>query len=276
MLTREWDASSYHRLSDHQYEWGRKVLARLSLRGDEIVVDAGCGTCRITAELATLIPRGHVFAVDLSENMLRKGREFLEHNNRERHLEREPSSPSPPPAPVHLICADLAALPFRASVDVIFSTAAFHWVKDHDRLFQSLFVALKPGGWLEAQCGGGPNLKRLRQRAEALMSHAPFARFFAGWHPPQFYADEHTTAARLRSAGFTSMAVWLEPAGFSIDNVPDYRQYLATVTLHQHVARIADPDLRERFLDELTNQALADPELHLDYWRMNLRGRKPE
>jgi hypothetical protein len=107
------------------------------------------------------------------------------------------------------------------------------------------------------------------------MAREPYAGFFAGWEPPQFYADEASTAARLRKAGFVDVSTSIEPAGFSLDNVPDYRQYLATVTLHQHLARITDTALRERFLDELTGQALADPKLHLDYWRLNLRATKP-
>jgi trans-aconitate 2-methyltransferase len=271
MPTREWDAVSYHRLSNRQHEWGQKVLARLALRGDETIIDAGCGTCRVTSELAGLIPRGRVLAVDLSENMLVKARGYLssaEAGGNQKSIITNQKSP------IHLICADLAALPFREIADGIFSTAAFHWVKDHDRLFQNLHIALKPGGWLEAQCGGGPNLLRLRQRAEVLMSRAPFAPYFAGWQPPQFYADQQSTEQRLRAAGFLGIAVWVHPAGFAIDNADEYRQYLATVTLHQHVARITEPALRERFLDELTNQALADPELHLDYWRMNIHARK--
>ncbi len=286
MSTREWDAASYHRLSGHQHEWGRRVLARLALRGEETVLDAGCGTGRLTFELAQRLPRGRLLAVDLSENMLRKAEQYFQECHPERGGGNAPpsrrtpvgsqsSTKVTPGARIHLICADLAALPFKQSLDGIFSTAAFHWVKDHDRLFRSLFTSLKPGGWLEAQCGGGPNLARLRRHAQVLMSREPYTRYFAGWQPPQFYADEASTAARLRNAGFVDVATSIEPAGFSLDNVPDYRQYLATVTFHQHIAQITDSELRERFLDDMVQQALADKELHLDYWRLNIRARKP-
>ncbi len=286
MSPREWDAASYHRLSNQQHEWGRKVLARLPVRGDETIIDAGCGTCRVTTELALLVPRGRILAVDLSENMLRQAQEFLATSSDDPQPGQNQAAVARPrpenrkseirnrKCPIHLFCSDLAALPFRETADGIFSTAALHWVRDHDRMFREFFVALKPGGWLEAQCGGGPNLLRLRQRAEALMSREPYAPFFAGWQPPQFYADERSTVERLRRAGFTNIAVWVHPAGFSINNVDDYRQYLATVTLHQHIARIPNAGLREHFVDELTQQALADPELHLDYWRMNIHARK--
>jgi len=136
--TREWNATDYHRLSGPQVSWGKKVLARIRLRGDEMLLDAGCGTGRLTAELLQSLPRGRVVGVDLSENMLAGARGYLA-----RDFEGK----------FRLVVADLQDLPFERVFDGIFSTAAFHWVPDHDRLFRSLFRALRPGGWLRAQCG---------------------------------------------------------------------------------------------------------------------------
>ena len=147
---REWNSDVYHRVSGPQVSWGKKVLARLRLRGDEVVLDAGCGTGRLTAELLDPLPRGRVVGVDLSQNMLSKARE---------HLARYGSR-------VSLIACDLLHLPFESSFDGIVSTAAFHWVLDNDRLFANLRRALVPGGWLEAQCGGGPNVTDLAQARE--------------------------------------------------------------------------------------------------------------
>ncbi len=255
-MTREWDSATYHRLSDHQFAWGMKVLARAPLPPGDVVMDAGCGTGRLTGELLARVPRGHVVAVDLSENMLRTARSHLEHEFGGR---------------VRLVCADLQHLPFCSAFDGIFSTAAFHWATDHPRLFRNLFQALKPGGWLEAQCGGGPNLARLRARAAALMDEPEYTEYFAGWSGPWEYADAQTTAERLREAGFINVETSVEPAEFRLPNAEDYRQYLATVTFHQHLARIPDAVLRQRFLERLA----ADPDFEMDYWRLNLRARKP-
>ncbi len=264
-MNREWDSAAYHRLSDHQFAWGMKVLARAPVRAGDTVMDAGCGTGRLTAELLRKISaqtrtgRGpgtpDVVAVDLSENMLRTARSHLtEFGSR-----------------VSFVCADLQQLPFAGIFDGIFSTATFHWATDHPRLFQSLFTVLKPGGWLEAQCGGGPNLARLRARAAALMSQPAFVPFFAGWPGPWEYADAPTTAKRLREVGFMKVETSLESAEFQLSDEGEYRQYLATVTFHQHLGRIPDAALRERFLRELA----ADPDFEMDYWRLNLRGTKP-
>lgn len=260
-MTREWDATSYHRLSNPQYNWGRRVLARVAPRGDETVIDAGCGTARLTAELAALLPRGRVLAVDLSENMLRQARTYAS-----QAAVRN----------IHLVCADLAALPFKEIADGIFSTAAFHWVGDHDALFRSLFTALKPGGWLIAQCGGGPNLLRLRQHTDVVMQEPEFSEFFRGWNPPQNYASAELTAARLREAGFTNVATWLHNEDTRFDDLATFRDFIATVTCHTHIARIPDLALRERFLDRLVALAKQEPSLNLDYWRLNIHGRRNE
>lgn len=256
----EWNSEVYQRLSSPQFGWGKKVLDRVRLRGDETLLDAGCGTGRLTGELLERLPRGLVLGVDLSSNMLQTARRELE-----------------PRFAGHLwlVAADLQQLPFAEAADGIFSTAAFHWVRDHERLFRSLRGALRPGGWLEAQCGGGPNLAELRRRAQALISAPPLAPFFAGWQSPWEYASAETTAERLRRAGFDDIRTSLEPAPVLLANAEEYREYLANIIFHRHLERMADPELRRGFLDELTRPAAQDdPPFLLDYWRLNMSAHK--
>jgi trans-aconitate 2-methyltransferase len=257
---REWNSEAYHRLSRPQFEWGLKVLDRLRLRGDETLADAGCGSGKVTAKLLERLPRGRVIAMDLSENMLQTAREHL-----------GPKFPGQ----VFFITADLHDVPLGGVLDGVFSTAAFHWVPDHERLFRSLFRSLKSAGWLEAQCGGGPNLARVRERALALMARPDFAPCFAGWTPPWQYPDDITTAERMIRAGFMEVKTWLEEAPATLSDATEYKEFLATVTLHRHLARIPDPRLREHFLNDLARQAATDrPPFTLDYWRLNLSGKK--
>jgi trans-aconitate 2-methyltransferase len=187
--SREWNAEAYHRLSGPQVSWGKKVLSRLKLRGNELLLDAGCGSGRSTAELLQNLPDGSAVGVDLSQNMLVTARD---------HLHKYAGR-------VHFVAADLQDLPFERAFDGIFSTAAFHWVPDHGRLFGSLFRALRPGGWLRAQCGGGPNLAKLRKRMDALMAAPKYAAFFTGFRNPWVFNDAETTADLLRQAGFVEV-----------------------------------------------------------------------
>lgn len=254
MSSREWDAETYHALSDPQFEWGKKVLGRLRLRGDETVLDAGCGTGRLTIELLRMLPRGRVVAVDLSESMLSVARGFL----------------APHAEHVSFVCADLQQLPFRERFDVIFSNAALHWVRDHPRLFCSLFTALKPTGSLVAQCGGGPNLARLRQHAAAVMASPAFASFFRGWSEPWEFASADLTAERLRQAGFVNIKTWTEPAGYTLPDAPAFERYLAAVGLNCHLKQIPDPALREQFMHDVSASFGSTGPFALDYWRLNL------
>jgi trans-aconitate 2-methyltransferase len=260
--TREWNATDYHRISGPQVRWGKKVLARVHLRGDEMLMDAGCGTGRLTAELLQSLPRGRVVGVDLSQNMLAGTRDYLVRDF---------------PGKFLLVAADLQDLPFERVFDGIFSTAAFHWVLDHDRLFRSLFRALRPGGWLRAQCGGGPNLAQLRKRTNELAATAKYARYFAGFHEPWVFSNAERAAVLLQRAGFVEIDTSLEPALTILEDSAKYSEFVRSVILHRHLERIPDDELRTAFVAELARMAaIDDPPFSLDYWRLNLDARIPE
>lgn len=260
--SREWDATTYHRVSNPQFAWGQRVLDRVPLRGDETVIDAGCGTGRLTGELLERLPRGRVIAVDQSANMLQVAREHLEPRFGDQ---------------VSFLCRDLANLGLDEVADVVFSTATFHWVLDHPALFREIFQALKPGGWLVAQCGGGSNLARLLQRAASLSDAPPYAPFFAGWSRPWEFADDIVTRDRLQDAGYVAIETDLEAAPTALDDAGVYAEFLTGVILRTHLERLPDAGLRSRFVTTLTENATTDdPPFGLDYWRLNLRGRRPE
>lgn len=258
----EWNAPVYHQVSNPHVTWGRTVLGGLELTGNETVVDAGCGSGRLTAELLELLPGGRVIAIDRSANMLQEARVNLEsYGDR-----------------VAFVQADVADLTLEATggpVDLVFSTATFHWIHDHPRLFRGIYRVLRPGGALSAQCGGGPNLERLLIRARALMDVPELAPFFEGWDGPWEFADDSTTADRLREAGFTDITTWLYEAPTPFENADDYRRFLVNVILGEHLARLPESD-RDRFADELVEGASReDPPYVFDYWRLNMRATRP-
>lgn len=256
----EWDAAAYHRISNPQFAWGLAVLDRLSLRGDEVVMDAGCGSGRLTAELFARLPRGRILAVDRSENMVEEARSHLAPRFGERAAFR---------------VADLQTLSVEDAVDVVFSTATFHWVLDHPRLFRHLFASLRPGGWLVAQCGGAGNIERFHDRAAALMRAPQFSRFFEGWTDPWEFASAEVTATRLREAGFTEVETDLMAAPTTFDDAAAFRLFTERVVLRNHLARLPEA-LAAEFSATLTEQAALDTPPHtLEYIRLNMRARRP-
>jgi len=229
------------------------------LQGHERVLDIGCGTGRVTGEIAARVSGGGVVGLDRSPAMLATAQEWLR-----QHAPR-----------VGLVLGDGASLPFVRRFDAVFSGATFHWIHDHGALFRSIITALKPGGRLMAQCGGGPNLALLLGRASRLMREPRFAPYFEDWTEPTYYSDAESAARRMRAAGFVDVEASLEAAPTSFDAPADFREFVANVCVRYHVARLPNGD-RDAFLRELTVAAASDtPPLTLDYWRLNLSGRRP-
>ncbi|MDQ2682670.1 MAG: methyltransferase domain-containing protein, partial [Chloroflexota bacterium] len=176
-----WNAESYHVVSRPHESWAERVLARVPAGGVDSALDAGCGTGKITRELLERLPEATVTALDYSSDMLAVA---------ERELSPEFGDR------VRFVQADLSQLTpetIGGPIDLVFSTATFHWVADHDDLFRRLYAVLNPGGTLIAQCGGGPNLARFRERTFALHRETEFAPYFAEWHEPWNFTDAEVT-----------------------------------------------------------------------------------
>lgn len=251
---KEWDASAYHVLSEPQFAWGLRVLERVRLAGDERVLDAGCGSGRVTAAIASRLERGFVVGCDLSEHMTQAAAKSLGGGSAGA-----------------VVCADLSMLPFRGVFDLIFSTATFHWIRDHDRLFTELRAALGANGRLVAQCGGGPNLATIHARADALAATKPFRAYFAKWDEPWLFASPEDTTGRLERAGFTGIDCWLEQAPTSFPDGAQFGAFIESVVMRPYLACLPDPTLRRAFLDAIIAQADGDdPAFTLDYWRLNI------
>jgi trans-aconitate 2-methyltransferase len=247
---REWDAETYDKVSDPQFSWGMEVLERLELQGSEAVLDAGCGSGRVTAELAGRLPAGSVLAVDGSEAMIAKAREQLGDG-------------------ASYLVADLAELEIDQPVDLIFSTATFHWILDHERLFGRLRAALRPGGRLVAQCGGEGNVARHAEAIATVAARPEFVEHFAGAAGMWNFAGPAETEARLRKAGFTDARCWLEPKPVQ---PPDPLAFTSTVTLGPLLAQL--PEKKRRPFAEAVLAESEQP-LVLDYVRLNIEARVP-
>lgn len=265
----DWDAERYHRLSDPQLTWGRRVLARLGPLPGERILDIGCGTGRLTSEILLTMGRGCVVGVDSSAAML------MEASIRSHEPAVGPRDVMQAPGRVHFVRADGADLPFAGAFDAVFSTAAFHWIPDHDRLFANIYKALAPGGRLVAQCGGGPNLQSLLNRAHRLMEMPEYRDHFDGWHDPWYFADVASTLIRLENTGFTMATASLESAPTTMPDAGTYKDFLSCVCVRHHVAHLP-AEQRPSFLDALAAGAEADdPPFTLDYWRLNIFAVKP-
>ena len=244
-MTRDWDARTYDRIADPMTRWGGVVLDRLPLAGNERVLDAGCGTGRVTEALLERLPNGHVIALDGSHSMIQSARERLA-----RFGDR-----------VTYLVADLGRpIPVDGPVDAILSTATFHWVPDHDSLFVNLAAVLRAGGRLVAQCGGVGNIASV-QRVLATIGD--------GWLGPVHFETPLDTMARLDRAGFSEIECWLTDEPTRFEPGEPFETYLRTVVLGAHLERLPEAD-RDTFVRAVAD-GLAEPVI--DYVRLNIVAR---
>jgi trans-aconitate 2-methyltransferase len=244
--TRDWNAASYARTAAPVEAFGHRLLDRLELRGDESVLDAGCGTGSVTEELLARVPEGRVIGVDGSRSMIERARERLGTR-------------------ADLRASDLLDLELDEPVDVVFSTATFHWIADHDALFARLRAHLRPGGLLVAQCGGQGNIARVHAAAREVMAIDPYAPSFEGWLGPWNFAAPGETEERLRAAGFAQARAWLQERPVTPD---DPHAYLTEINLGAHLERLPE-ELRPRFVEDLVER-LGGPPVTIDYVRLNI------
>lgn len=243
----EWDAGTYDQVSNPQARWGGQVASWLELRGSEVVLDAGCGTGRVTEAVLARLPRGKVIGLDGSAAMVAQARHRL----------------GAYAARAWLLVGDLNhPLPVVAgSLDAVISTATFHWLPDHDALFANLAAAIRPGGQLVAQCGGPGNIASV---VGALAEVAPGEAY------PWTYATPQETQRRLRRAGFTDTDTWLSLEPTRYQSREELERFMATVILWPQLRR-REPSQHAAFVKEVAGRL---PGLELDYVRLNLRARR--
>jgi trans-aconitate 2-methyltransferase len=229
-------------------ELGREVVGRLPLEGDETVLDAGCGSGRVTEILLERLPRGHVIAVDASPSMVQAARDRLGDRAEVRQ-------------------ANLLELSLPVPVDAVLSTAAFHWIGDHERLFSRLHEALRPGGRLVAQCGGEGNVANVHAAAALVTARDPFREHLEAWHGPWNFRAPDETEDTLRRAGFQSARCWLQSAPVTPQ---EPLEYLRTIVLGAHLERLPE-DLRDPFVAAVAAE-LGEP-LTIGYVRLNIDAR---
>jgi trans-aconitate 2-methyltransferase len=241
-MPRDWDANAYDELPIPMTGWGRAVVDRVALRGHERVLDAGCGTGRVTAYLRSRLPAGSVVALDGSPSMIEAARERLGEDR-----------------VTYLVHDLLEPIPIEP-VDAVVSTATFHWVPDHDRLFANLAAVLRPGAQLVAQCGGAGNIANVGRAASALGLDVERDKVFA---------DPATTEARLVRAGFVDVHCWLtdEPTDVPPEQLP---RYLRTVCMGAVVDGVPDGEA-DRLVTAVAERMDAP---RIDYVRLNIDARR--
>jgi trans-aconitate 2-methyltransferase len=255
-----WNAEVYDRIGTPMRRWAQAVIDDLHLRGDETVLDAGCGSGSVTFDLLERLPRGRIYAVDSSPDMISKITQAIENRGETR---------------ITPILANLTDFELPEQVEVVFSNAVLHWIPDDDALFGCLLRATKPGGRFRAQCGGGDNMVRLMDATHAVERREPFPRYLDGTAEFRKYRSTEQAKAAMERAGWTDARAALFDSPVPFEDHDEASLYLRTIILQRHVAALPE-EQQEPFLRaviEETIRRFGEPftadYVRLDLWAMN-------
>jgi trans-aconitate 2-methyltransferase len=266
-----WDAHTYDQVSQPvQYRWGIQMLKWRKWLGNEIVMDAGCGSGSLTKQLAKQVPRGKIYAVDIDSNMIKQAKKNLQYIDN-----------------VKMIQSSLTDIKISRKMDVIFSNAALHWIMDHRKAFQIFWETLKPmndssdnvGSQLLIQYGGYGNLQQTITLLERITHLDSFKAYFADWKQPWYFAKPDDTDKLLEEIGYINRTAYLQSEWVIFPSRQIYAKFVKTVVMKPYLERLAtDNDgfklqtlFLDLFLDEIKKCVdRSKARWFLDYVRLNI------
>jgi trans-aconitate 2-methyltransferase len=256
-----WNAEVYDRIGTPMRGWAQAVIDDLGLRGDETVVDAGCGSGSVTFDLLERLPSGRIFAVDNSAEMIDKLSETIAERGETRIMP---------------ILASLTDFKIPEPADVVFSNATLHWIQDDANLFRCLFAATKPGGRFRAQCGGAHIFSKLMPAAITVRMREPFVQHLGDYRDAKNYRSPERAVELMETAGFTDArsSAFDAPVEFEVED--EAALYLRTIILRDHVANLPE-DLGDPYVRAVIREYIdrnGSP-FTADYVRLNLWASRP-
>jgi trans-aconitate 2-methyltransferase len=252
-----WDAETYERIGTPMRRWAQAVIDDLGLKGDETVLDAGCGSGSVTLDLwQKLGADGKIYAVDSSTQMVEKLKRTLD----ERGIKN-----------IIAMQADLTKLQLNEQVDVVFSNAVFHWIQDDDGLFGSMARATKSGGRLRAQCGGGANIRKLMAATREVEAREPYREHLSGRVEPRKYRSNEQAKAALERNGWRDVRAETFPSDVTFEDEDHAVLYLRTIILQQQASALPQ-ELSDQFLRDVIHdvEAKHGKPFVADYVRLDL------
>ncbi len=257
-----WNAEVYDRIGTPMRRWAQAVIEDMALNGDETVLDAGCGSGSVTFDLLEKLPRGKIYAVDSSPDMIARLTATIEERGETRIV------------PMH---ADLTNFTLPEQVDWVFSNAVLHWIDDDDALFSCLYRAAKPGGRFRAQCGGYRNIERFWRAVETVSRQPQFVSYLGEQQDHRNYRSPERAREAMERAGWGEIRASLFDAPVTFDDTNDAVLYLRTIILQAQVSRLPE-DLGEDYLGEVVNETIrmyGEP-FSADYVRLDLWATRPK
>jgi trans-aconitate 2-methyltransferase len=235
----QWDPSDYEQNSSAQERAAEAVIARLNLRGDEHILDIGCGDGKITAKMAALVPQGRVTGVDSSQEMI----DFAQ--------KRFPPAEYPN---LRFERANVQSLSYIGGFDLVVSFACLHWIKDHPAVLRSIERSLKPGGRMLIQCSGRGSDDDIFALSRRIIKNDRWARYFQNYSNPHGIYGPDEYHAWLSLAGLEEVRVNLTAREMLFPGRSGLEGFIRTTWLS--LTSCIPEEKREQFITEIADRYL--------------------
>lgn len=265
MTPLQWNASDYEKNSSQQQLWARELIAKLHLRGDEHLLDIGCGDGKVSAEIAARLPHGSVLGVDSSSDMIDLARQ--------RH-------PVETHANLRFQVEDASRLPFEAEFTQVFSNAALHWVRDHRPVLRGIARSLKPGGGFLLQMGGRGNGADILTATDECLAMSTWAPYFTDFQFPYGFHGPEDYTVWMQEVGLNPIRVELIPKDMVHSGLAGLEGWLRTTHMLPYTQHLPE-ERREDFIRQVATTYLAHFPLdaqglaHVRMVRLEVEGYRP-
>jgi trans-aconitate 2-methyltransferase len=255
----KWNAADYAANSVVQQNWARELIAKLNLRGDEHILDVGCGDGKVTAEIAHHLPNGTATGIDASPQMIEFAKKTF------------------PPAKfsnLRFRVMDARKIKFERQFDLLFSNAALHWIDDHEKILRGAAAILKSNGRLIISCGGKGNAQDVFVALRPEMRLKRWREFFRKMPKPYFFYASGDYEKWLPKFGFKIQEIKLAPKGATYDGAAGFAMWLRTTWI-PYVQRVPE-NAREEFIAAVTERYIAkhpsdaDGKVHVKMVRLEI------
>ena len=235
-----WSAADYASNSAVQQSWARELIAELKLKGDERILDVGCGDGKVTAEIARALPHGTAVGIDASPQMIAYAAKTF------------PAAKNPN---LEFHVMDARKIQLVRKFDLVFSNAALHWVDDHQAFLRGAASVLRPGGRLVVSCGGKGNAHDVFLVLRPEMRSKKWREFFRKMEAPYFFHSPDEYKKWLPRFGFKTRGVKLAPKDASYPGRDGFARWLRTTWL-PYIQRVPE-NLREEFISAVADRYVA-------------------
>ena len=231
MKSHEFDGEKYKKASKHQKEWGNAIISELKLSGDESILDLGCGDGVLTKQLSELVPSGKVLGIDGSEGMINTAKIISSSNLTFERM-------------------DINDIAFENEFDFIFSNAALHWIKEHDKLISNCYKALRQNGFIRFNFGGAGNCSNFIAVIKEVIKYEKYKDFFEDFEWPWYMPSVKEYDEKFSNSNFSDVEIWEENADRYFNNQDEMIKWIEQPSIVPFI-KLVDERLKNEFLYEV-------------------------